>query len=77
MHEHGCSGDDGAHEKNSYFHHTMKAFSSQLMENTVYYHFTLDFKVNKTYRYEDVEKVLQRGKLRDELLHHFTESLKD
>lgn len=30
-----------------------------------------------TYRYEDVEKVLQRGKLRNELLHYFTESLKD
>lgn len=30
-----------------------------------------------TYRYKDVEKVLQRWKLRDELLDNFTEGLKD
>lgn len=30
-----------------------------------------------TYRYKDVEKVLQCGKLRDELLDNFTEGLED
>lgn len=30
-----------------------------------------------TYRNEDVQEVLQSGKLRDELLHHFAEGLKD
>lgn len=31
----------------------------------------------RTYRNEDVQKVLQSGELRNELLHHFAEGLKD
>ena len=30
-----------------------------------------------TYRNKNIEEVLKSGKLRNELLHHFTEGLKD
>lgn len=33
--------------------------------------------LDPTYRYKDVQQVLQRGQLREELLHHLTEGLED
>ena len=37
----------------------------------------VDIFLESTHRNEDVEQVFQCGQLRDELLHHFTKSLKD